>query len=175
MFTFNFSLRNPDLQGDLAVVTIEHLMQLLSYAGLSGELQLKTSHNAAVFFVHNGSLVYSYLEKKAKRVGQMLVEKNLITDEHLRECLAQYKWSLSKPKIGTILIEKGYVSQDDLETVVKKQIKSNFFEVLTWKTGSFIFTEKGVPEEEDIFLDSRIDHLILQGVIRQDELSQKII
>jgi hypothetical protein len=174
MFRFNFSLKNPDFQGDLAVVTIEHLMQLLSHAGLSGELQLKTSHNAAVFFVHNGTLVYSYLEKKAKRVGRMLVEKNLITEEHLHECLAQYKWSLSKPKIGTLLVEKKYVSRDDLETVVREQIKENFFEVLTWKAGSFIFTEKEVPEEEDIFLDSRIDHLILQGIIHHDEQSRKI-
>ena len=173
MFNFNFSLKNPDFKGDLAVITIEHLMQMLSHAGLSGELQLKTSSNNAVFFVHNGKLVYSFLDKNAMRVGEMLVAKALISEENLQECLAEYKWSLSKPKIGRLLVDKEYVSQDDLEIVVKEQIKGNFFKVLTWKTGTFLFTVKDIPKEEDIFLDSRIDHLILQGIIHLDEDAQK--
>ncbi len=174
MFKFNFSLKNPAFKGDLGVVTIENVMQLLSHAGLSGELQLRTSSNAAVFFIHNGTLVYSYLEKNSMKVGERLVEKKLITEEQLHECLSLYKWSRNKPRIGTLLVEKEHIRQEDLETVVKEQIKGSFFEVLTWRSGSFIFNVKEIPQEEDIFLDSRIDHLILQGIIHLDELAQKL-
>ena len=53
------------LQGDLSVVTIENLMQLLGHAGLHGELQIKTTNNSAVLFVHKGTL-----RSEERRVGK---------------------------------------------------------------------------------------------------------
>lgn len=158
-------------QGDLSVITIENLMQLVSHAALSGELQLTATANSAVFFVHKGTLVYSYLENNPMKIGKRLIQEGYISSEHLDECLALYQRKSPRPKIGKILVEKGYLQQKDLEEAIKEQIKDIFFEVLSWKEGSFTFSVKEIPPGEGIFLEERIDHLILQGIIHLDELA----
>jgi hypothetical protein len=168
--TFNSSKKTAPFQGDLSVITIENLMQLVGHASLSGELQLTTPSNSAVFFVHKGTLVYGYLENNPMKIGQILIQENYITSEHLQECLSQYKRESPRPKIGKILVEKGYLQQDDLVKAIKEQIKAIFFEVLSWKEGSFTFSIKDIPSGEGIFLEERIDHLILAGIIHLDNL-----
>lgn len=158
-------------QGDLSVVTIENLMQLLGHAGLYGELQIKTSNNSAVLFVHKGTLIYSYLEKNPMKIGQRLIQGNYISNEQLRACLSPFWNKSSRPRIGKILVEKGYIRQKDLEKVHKEQSKAVFFEILSWKKGSFAFLVKRISKNEDIFLQERIDHLTLEGVFHVDELA----
>ncbi len=143
-------------------------MQLVSHAALSGELQLVTSVNSAVFFVHKGTLVYGYLKDNPLRIGQRLIKENYITKKNLQECLSQYRGESPRPRIGQILVEKGYLLQDDLERAIKKQIKDIFFEVLSWKEGDFTFSIKRIPSGECIYLEERIDHLILEGIIYLD-------
>ncbi len=168
---FNSRREPAAFQGDLSVITIENLMQLVSHATLSGELQLVTPVNSAVFFIHQGTLVYGYLEVNPLRIGKRLVQDNYIATADLQKCLSQYKGQSPQPKIGKILVEKGYLQQADLEKVVKEQIKDIFFEVLSWKEGSFSFLVKEIPDNDGIFLEDRIDHLILEGIIRLDNFS----
>lgn len=159
------------LLGNLSVLTIENLMQLVGHAGLYGELQIKTPTNSATLFVQNGHLIYSYLEKNPVKIGQRLIQGNYITSEQLQDCLYLFRSEPSQPRLGRVLVEKGYIDQDDLEKVHKEQSKAAFFEVLSWKKGSFAFYVKAIPRNEDIFLQERIDHLTLAGVFQSDELN----
>jgi len=169
--TFNSSKKTAAFQGDLSVITIENLMQMVGHAGLSGELQLATPDNSAILVICKGTLIYGFLEKNPMKIGQMLIQGNYITSEHLQECLSQYKSEFPRPKIGKILVEKGYLQQDDLEKAIKEQIKAIVFEVLSWKKGSFTFSTKKIPSGEGIFLEERIDHLILAGIVHLDNLT----
>ena len=167
---FDLSKQSAAFQGDLSIVTIENLMQLVGHAALSGELQLTTPDNSAIFFIREGALIYGFLEENPMRIGQRLIEGNYITSKHLQECLSLYMSESPRPKIGKILVEKGYLQQDDLEKTIREQIKDILFEVLSWKEGSFTFSIKKSPSDEGIFLDERIDHLILAGIIHLDNL-----
>jgi hypothetical protein len=96
----NFTQKNAiAFQGDLAVVTVENLMQLVGYASLYGELRITTLTNSAVLFVHEGTLVYNYLEKNPIKIGQLLIEGNYVTSEQLQDCLFLCQSKLSRPKI----------------------------------------------------------------------------
>ncbi len=168
--TFTSNKVPAAFQGDLSVITIENLMQLVGHAALSGELQLTTPGNSAIFFIHEGTLIYGYLENNPMKIGQRLLEKNHITSDHLQECLSLYKKNVPpRPKIGKILVEKGYLRQDDLKEAIKEQIKDIFFDALSWKEGSFTFSIKQILSNEGIFLEERIDHLILAGLIHLDD------
>ena len=157
------------MQGDLSVVTIENLMQFIGQAGLYGELSIKTDSNSAVLFVHKGTLIYCYLKNNPLKIGQYLTLKNYISEEQLQTCLSLYKNKVSRPRIGRILIDKGYLQVNDLKKVYKEQSKASFFEILSWKRGSFAFHVKRMPNNEDILLQERIDHWTLEGVLHVDE------
>lgn len=165
--------KNPAaFQGDLAVITIENLMQLVSQAALTGELQLTIADNSVIFFIHEGTLVFAHLDKNPMKIGQRLIEENYISIEDLQECLAKRQEMPSKTKIGEQLVENGYLSQADLEKTIKEQFKDIFFEVLSWKEGAFSFMIKDVSTDKCIFLEERIDHLILEGILQLDEMGK---
>ena len=162
----NFAQKNAiAFQGDLTVITVENLMQLVGYASLYGELRITTLTNSAVLFVHEGTLVYNYLERNPIKIGQLLIHGNYITSEQLEDCLFLCQSKLSRPKIGRILVKKKYLQQEDLEKVYKEQSKAVFFEILSWQKGSFAFFVKRISKSEDIFLRERIDHLTLKGIL----------
>ncbi len=159
------------LQGNLSIVTIENLMQLMGHAGLNGELQIQTPTNSALLFVEMGTLIYSYIKNTPLRIGQRLVQGNYITREQLQDCLSLSRNNSSRPRIGRILVAKKYLLQEDLEKVYKEQARDNFFEILSWQTGSFAFIAKKISKNENILLHERIDHLTLEGVCHADELA----
>lgn len=170
--TIKLKPKNPiSLQGDLSVITVENLMQLVGHAALYGELQIKTPKNSAILFVHKGTLLYAHLEKNPIKIGQRLIQGNHITRAKLQECLSRYRNELSQARIGRVLVEKKYIEQKDLEQVFREQAKHVFFEILSWKRGSFAFFVKRISKSEDIFLQERIDHLTLEGIFHVDELS----
>ncbi len=156
-------------QGDLTAINIENLMQLVSQASLTGELQLTVSDNSVIFFVHEGTLVFAHLEKNPMRIGQRLIDENYITSEDLQECLTRSQGQSKKSRIGEQLVESGYLKQADLEKTIKEQIKDIFFEVLSWKNGKFCFMIKDISTSKCIFLEERMDHLIIEGIIQLDE------
>lgn len=157
------------LQGDLSVVTIENLMQLMSHAVLSGELRLVTSGNEASFIIRKGALVFGYLKNPPSRMGERLVQAGYITSENLLECLHLYQQQDCRQRLGRILVENKYISVAHLEEIIREQVRDSFFRVLSWKSGSFLFFSNESPPEEDILLDERIDHLIIEGILAMDD------
>jgi uncharacterized protein DUF4388 len=157
-------------QGDLSVVTIENLMQLMSHAGLSGELTIDSPQNTACFMIDRGTLAFGYLKTQSFKIGERLLEKGYITPENLQEGLQLYRVQSEKPKFGKFLIEKGFLRNKDLENSLKEQVKDIFFEVLSWKEGSFTFCVSDCASSEDIRLEERIDHLILMGIVQMDNM-----
>ncbi len=54
-----------------------------------------------------------------KKIGQLLTEFRIISDEQLAEAIAEQR--KSGEKLGTILIKKGYVTVEDLEYLLSRQ------------------------------------------------------
>lgn len=164
----NFNRKDNVLEGDLSVVTIENLMQLMSHAGLSGELRLITTQNAACFIIDQGTLMFCYLKSNPSRIGERLLRKEYITTENLKKCLESYRNKSRKSKFGALLVEEGFLNKQDLEETIKEQVRDIFFEVLSWKKGAFSFSTSESTSNEDIQLEERIDHLIFAGVVQAD-------
>jgi len=165
--------QTPSFQGDLSALTIENLMQLMSHAGLSGELRLETPDNSACFIIRSGVLIFGYLQFKLPRLGERLVKAGHITIDNLRECLLFYHEKKSRLRLGEILVARGYITIELLEDVIKEQVKDCFFTVLSWKKGMFSFHVDENPPEEDILLAERIDHLIIEGIVAMDNRGNK--
>lgn len=169
----NFVNKKSAFQGDLSVVTIENLMQLVSHAGLSGELCLAAPDNDACFVIRKGALVFGHVEFNFPRIGERLVQEGYISAKNLQECLHSYQDQSrnGKHRLGELLINNNYILDTHLEEVVKDQIKDSFFHVLSWDQGTFTFSVNETPHNENIHLDERIDHLIIEGIVNMDHNS----
>ena len=159
-----------DLGGDLAVLEPMMVFQVTGICGLTGRMKFITEDNVASFWVREGGLLYATIDTRKKKIGEFLIDRDMVTGKQLDDALEVSQ--KEKKRIGNVLIDKGYLDRDSLEDAIHEQIKEVVYEVLPWKKGQFVFFAGTEPEDEDILLDIRMDHLILEGLRRIDESSR---
>lgn len=60
------------------------------------------------------------VERRRKKLGEILIAQGMITDEQLLQALQEHK--RSGISLGTVLVKMGYISDDDLSSVLGEQI-----------------------------------------------------
>jgi len=158
-----------DFGGDLAVLDPSMVFQVTNLCGLTGRMKFITVDNVASCWFKEGDLLYATIDTRRRKIGEVLVEKKMITKQQLDEALEESRSRKKKTRIGNILIEKGHLDFETLVSAIQDQMKEVVYEVLPWKKGQFVFFSGVEPEHEDILLDVRVDHLILEGLKRMDE------
>jgi hypothetical protein len=161
----------PALQGDIAAITLENIFQLCDFAALSGQLDVRTAENSGSFYFSNGVLTYGMLQVNARRIGEILRESAVITEEQLQECLQLHEQGTPHRPLGQILIDKGYVEPTRLDDSLLRQIKEAFFASLAWRQGTFAFYPGLAPVHPAMQLQERVDHLLLEGMVYLDNLT----
>ena len=156
------------LQGNIAAIELNNIFQFLDYATLSGELRVVADHNNASFFFQRGILIFGALAVNQKRIGDLLITSELITDDQLQEAINLHAQHGRRRRLGDILVRRGFVSYEKLAETLKIQAREAFFDTLSWKSGMFFFYANHSPAEEEILINERIDHLLLEGIVRMD-------
>lgn len=158
-----------DFGGNLSVLEPSMVFQVASVCGLTGRLKLISVDNVASFFFKSGELIYATIDTRRKKLGEFLIEGGFITKDQLEEALEEYSVKNGRDKIGNIMIQSGYLDHKSLVSALQDQMKEVVYEVLPWNEGQFAFFNLVEPQDEDILLDIRMDHLILEGLKRMDE------
>lgn len=156
------------LQGNIAVIELNTIFQFFDYASASGELRIIGEQNKASFFFQEGMLIFGALSINQKKIGDLLLESNLITAEQLSLCLDIHTQHERRRRIGDILVGKGFIEFEILAEMLKKQAREAFFATLSWKKGMFFFYANQNPSKDEILINERIDHLLLEGIVRMD-------
>jgi len=157
-----------DFGGDLAVLDPSIVFQMVNIARLTGKIKLITINNVASLYFDYGELVYATIDTGTKRVGEILIEKNLINEDQLNHALRESREGVNK-RIGDVLIENGNIGYEVLVSVIQEQIKMVVYTVLEWNEGQFVYFDGARTGNEDILLDVKLDHLLLEGLKRLDE------
>ena len=162
-----------DLGGNISVLDPPSIFQLLNMSAMTGELKFVTADSVASFYFREGELIYATSDTSKKKIGTFLIEKGIITEEQLYEALKEFWLNQGSRRIGNIMIEKGFLESETLIDMIQEQIKEIVYGVLSWTEGQFIFFRGVQPRDEDILLDVKMDHLILEGLKRLDESKEK--
>ena len=160
-------------QGDIGLLSPVNLFQLIGLASLSGQLVIRSRHDTVYFIFTKGKLNYGFSKESRKKIGQILLESELLTVEELDICLADQKASVRWKKLGSIAVENGYLQLSEITDLFYSQIKDILFETLTWTQGSFTFVDSSPLTEGDIVLEESIDSLILQCLLLFDETASE--
>jgi len=156
------------LQGNIAVIELNNIFQFFDYAKASGELRIVSDQNNASFFFQKGILIFGALSKNTKRIGELLLESGHISKAQLMQCLKIHNQHGMRRRLGDIIVRKGYLKLETLAEILQIQARDAFFETLSWKTGMFFFYANQHPSPEEILINERIDHLLLEGIVRLD-------
>ena len=158
-------------QGDIAVIALENIFQLFDLAALSGKLEVHAATNSGNFYFNQGVLIHGMVVISRRKIGEILLGSQMVTEEQLRECLHLHQQERPQRQFGQILLEKGYIGPAGLNETLVRQIKEAFFEALSWQEGTFAFYHNQFPAPEAIQLQERVDHLLFEGVVYLDNIA----
>jgi hypothetical protein len=157
------------MQGDIAAVSLVNIFQFFSLAGLTGRLDIHSTANSGFFYFSEGILTHGVLQTSQRRIGEILVESQAITEQQLQECLRVNASTGPAKRIGEVLLERGYLHPVKLDDTLFMQMKEAFMATLSWEEGNFAFYPDLTPPHGDFQTSARIDQLLLEGMVDNDE------
>lgn len=161
-----------DLRGRIELFGVAQIIQILGQAEVTGKLVLSGSGQRARCYFHEGRLIYARSDARRERVGEYLVRRELIDAAQLEGARMRAELEPQR-RIGSILVESGSITAEQLQLAITEQIKESVYHCVRIEAGSFSFYSQIYPENEDILLDVSLEMLVLEGLRQLDELQRE--
>jgi DNA-binding response OmpR family regulator len=156
--------------GDVSVVSIAEVLQLLDLQRQTGSLSVFTRDSDITLFIRGGRIDFASWRglRSEFLIGRYLVEGGAIGKEQLTTVLENI--GEEKRLIGEALEELGFVKKETIRRALTKQTSELVYEVVRWKRGRFSFTVGAEhPAASKAALSLETSALVMEGFRRVDE------
>ena len=134
------------LRGDLDTLSLAQLFQFLAQTGKEGTLSVTDGKSSkTVYFGDGGIRLMSLGERRAPRLGDLLIRSGRISPELLDTALKIQKDS--GVKLGEVLQRMGVLTPVEIQAVVRHQIQEEIYDLFRWPCATFEFVEGCAPRE----------------------------
>jgi hypothetical protein len=138
---------------DIEDLAPAEFLMMLSMTSKTGKLSSVWEGHKTLLVLREGSIVYAASPTVRERLGSMLVNRGLVTEEQLLEALERQKSEEAAGLLGSILVDMGAVSYEQLKSVVQDQFEAVLTELLSWEGGVMIFEPVEIPDLGSIHID----------------------
>ena len=169
MLTLGENTRDA-LSGDISVISIAEVLQLLDLQRQTGVLSIFTRQSEITLYIKAGRLEFAASRglRVEFRIGRYLVEDNTITRDELHTVLDNRAGS--KRLLGELLIQLGMANEDQIKRALVRQTQELIYEVVRWKIGRFAFSVgSDNPAATKAALGLETGGLVMEGFRRVDE------
>ena len=160
--------------GTLKRTPLARVLQRLYATRASGSLLLLRDNTKKIVLFSDGYPFSVRSNLLGECLGQILLEKKLITGEALSASVARMQ--KEKRQQGQILIEMGVLSPYNLQRALVDQVEAKLLEVFAWPDGKFMFKASEEMPAGTTRLERPPAALILEGIRRHyDEARQEAV
>jgi hypothetical protein len=156
------------LKGNLQDFSTAQLLNLISLARKTGTLTIDTREIDARLCFKEGRLIYATLDGQDDSLASMLQRAGNITKEQAKAIQVRTDVKSDK-ELGLLLINAGYVKQDDIVRSVRSHILDNVYPLFTCSEGTFRFEANVLPFEDRITIPIDLQGVIMEGSRRLKE------
>lgn len=159
------------LRGNLKDFSLPDVFQLVTFSRKTGVLRIEREDAArgSVWF-RDGDVFFAQSNWHTEPLGERLVRAQRLTSQALARALAmRVEEGEDGRRLGQILIDEGYITDEVLESFVSDQIQETIFDLMRWDEGDFDFEAMPEAVEEDIGLSVSIENVIMEGSRRLEE------
>jgi len=169
-------------QGKLTEFRLPDLLQMVSSTGKSGKLRLTRRDAEGVIVFREGKIIYAATSSVRQTLGGALMAEGLIPEEELTRALEKQHSSRREKRLGNILVERGAITHDDLDRVIREQFWRVIAELIRWPSGFFKFDLMKLPDRGEVAVDAQeflheegvgTEHVLLDIVTKLDELEKE--
>jgi len=167
----NVETKEVGLTGNLRTVPLSDLLQLISAAGKTGMLLISRDDQKREIYFMKGNIIYvSSSGNEDELLGNLALRRRKILKPDLKRALNLQK--LTPKRLGTILLEMGVLTKEELIECLQYQIEEIIYNLFGWNSGEFIFYEGRLPPADQITTQLNTMNVIMEGSRRIDEWIQ---
>jgi hypothetical protein len=159
------------LKGTLRDFGLSDIFQLISHQRKTGVLHLEDrGKSVAVTFDEGrvvGAEIGSAKTHEKERVGDILLKSGLVDPLRLGECLQEQKRTAKK--LGIVLIEKNFITEDLFKAALKFQIKETLYKIFQWSTGTYKFDATKVSYDKHFITPIPAEVILMEAARIIDE------
>ena len=138
------------MQGTLDTFGIVEILQMLGNSKRSGTLHIECPQRLIDVHFVNGRIAETRDSTRVTAdavLGSQLLKRSLINESQLSEVLAEQERS-PRP-IGTLLVEHGYLREEDLRDVLSRQVANTLVAAKAEGNGTFMLVIESEPRALD--------------------------
>lgn len=134
-------------------LSLPDILFLIGVQARTGELLMEAGNNIGTMLFHRGKILQAF-SPYSRAIGDLTVEKGLITEAELLEMLKLQKMSDYTP-LGALLLKTGKVTFEVIEMMVHEQIRQAVKEFKSWNKLNYSFSPKDITPFDRIHLPTQ--------------------
>jgi hypothetical protein len=155
------------LNGDVKTFTLPAIVRMIYEEQKTGLLTItKINRSCRIYFKGGKIISVTGNRDKEMRLGSLLRANNLISEEKLEDMLAVAK-AMEKP-LGAVLVERNYISLQDLSNVLSVQFKEVVSPTLSWDDAKYTYRDGLDGRVEDVGCEVDPVRLIAEAKKREE-------
>jgi hypothetical protein len=159
------------LRGNLRDFTITQLLNLINLASKTGTLVVDGPSEQAHISFRDGKLAYARIGKEEGSLAVALHKANKINANQYR-AIVDRAGQMSDKELGLLLINAGYVTQEDILVNLQGYFTEMIRKLFTWVEGIFRFENELLPPDDRINVRLDLENIIIEGSRQLRELEQ---
>jgi hypothetical protein len=159
------------LRGNLRDFTITQLLNLINLARKTGTLVVEGPSETAKISFREGKLAYAQIGQEDSRLAFILHKANKLSVSQFK-AIQQRANHIPDKELGLLLINAGYLSQEDILTNLQQYFTDIVQRLFTWVEGFFHFDNDLLPPEDRISVRLDLENLIIEGSRQLHEWEQ---
>ena len=165
------------IHGDVSVLGISNVLQMLSMGQCKGFLQVQQDGQKKVIHFQDPGIRLISGARRTNPLGEILMRTGRITREQLDELLAEQR--RTGTPLGELVTQREILAPSVIESALREQVAEEIYDLFTWNEATFDFYEdkdSGAPTEQGplaaVNLDQGMMSIMIEAARRVDELAR---
>jgi hypothetical protein len=150
------------LRGNLRDFTVTQLLNLINLAQKTGTLVVDGPNEQAHVAFREGKLSYARIGQEDNRLATVLHKANRLSVNQYRT-IVERAGKMTDKELGLVLINAGYVSQEDILANLQGYFTDIIRRLFTWVEGFFRFEPELMPPDDRINVRIDLENIIIEG------------
>lgn len=159
------------LKGNLRDFPVTQILNLINLARKTGTLVLEGSNEPARVTFREGKLAYAQIGQEDNGLASILLRNRKINLPQFR-ILKERANHISDKELGLLLINAGYLTQQDVISSLQQYFTGIVRRLYTWGEGVFSFDTTQLVPEDKIGVRIDLENLIIEGTRQMREWEQ---
>ncbi|HSL54598.1 MAG TPA: DUF4388 domain-containing protein, partial [Pyrinomonadaceae bacterium] len=151
-------------------MSLTDLLQFLAAARKSGTLKFDQGKITKQIYFKNGMIVGSKSNDPREYLGQVLLHYGKVDEIQLR--VAREVQRTTGAKLGEVLVEQGFLTEDDVLSVLKTRTLDAIYDLFVWTDGDFEFYDDEPPPDDLLLIEVEPTNVVMEGIYRIDEFAR---